>query len=298
MIKITEARPLRDAIFARLSIPPERGDYAAQHDVWPCVRKGAGERWLTNHGVRLTPSKSSALYFLRGNSAEAAIAGIPEDDKLTVYNRVGIHPDASRADLFALVREIDVHFPEEAEALTQWLREFPDLLFGEIKSTNYSSFHFYKLVQQGGIELAVNKAFAGRNYFEQCENYAVALRARHAALIVYTLHGDYGDRRTKCPQCGNKLSDWIDDFYKLCETCGYKSKKIDLWAYLLEFDGETFSRVEPDVYGRRPSQFYAAIEAETKEELLRLASPSPCYYCRTCKVGELIGCENTGKTFD
>lgn len=295
-VKITEAHEVREAVFERLLTPSERSDYAAQHDVWPCVLKGAAERWLSERGETFRPAKSSALYFLRGHSAEALIGGVQEDEKLVVRGGVACHPDGSFNDLVALGDGI----VDEAtrEALLDWLEDHNDVAVVEIKSTNYSSFNWYRLVKDGTIPLDANEKFPMRNYIDQCANYCVATGSTRAVLIIYFLHGDYADRRSKCPECGNRLGDWVDDFYRECDACGYKSKKADLWAYLLEFDDATLRAVDRDVFKVRPAQFYAALRASDEAGVREAADATPNFYCRSCRVGERIGCENAGKEHD
>lgn len=287
MITIREANDLRDHLFERLLAVDERdySEYAAQHDVWPCVRKGAGERWLSARGETFKPSRSAALYFLRGKSAEAIMSrGAADTQEMVILNGVASHPDLSGADLEALFGLL--------------MQRYPNAKFAEIKSTNYSSWEFYKLVQQGSVELALNKAFKMRNYFEQSANYATALDAESGLLIVFFLHGDYADRRTKCPQCGNALGEWIDDFYRECVACGYKTKKLDLWVYELTFDEAERARIRDDVFGIRARQFHVAQKADNETELLKLAPATPNHYCATCKVGKRLDCEHAGKVYE
>lgn len=291
MIKIYEAHELRAAVFAKLLEPSPRSEYAAQHDVWPCVRKGAGERWLAARGIEFPPSKSAGLYFLRGKSAEGIITGTEEEQQPLVYNGVSTHQDLNRSQITRIFEALD---PETVKRIED---EYGDIVFAEIKSTNFSSAKFYKIVKAGGITLEALNDFEMKNYIQQCANYCVATRTRRCFLIVYYLHGDYADRRTKCPECGNRLGEWVDDFYKECVGCGYKSKKIDLWAYVIEFDDRTLITVEREVFGVRPKQFYRAIEAETETELKEHAPASPNFYCRSCRVGEALGCENFGKEY-
>jgi len=285
MIRITEAHDLRDALFEQLTAPSPHSDYAAQHDVWPCVLKGAADRWLTNRGETFPVSKSAALYFLRGKSAEAIITGDNAPQAMIVRNGVSSHPDLSRPALDKLFGPL--------------MQRYPDIEFAEIKSTNFSSYNWYELVRAGGVDLAMATAFKMRNYVEQCGNYAVATGTSRCLLVVYFLHGDYADRRSTCPVCKLKtLGKWANDFYRECSRCGYRSKKMDLWIYVLDFDAETLARIDADVYGRRPAQFYAAIEAADEAGVRALAPPTPSFYCRSCLPGERIGCPNAGIEFD
>ena len=285
---IREAHAIRDAIFDNLLAPKERGEYASQHDVYPCVRRGVGERWLEAQGRPVRHTNTSALYFLRGHSAEALIGGIEEESKLIVWNGIAFHPDLDRQRLERMLtlsgRIVGEGTLPKAVA------------FGEIKSTNLSSFNSYKLAEQQDVSLAPDNDFTMRAYFEQCRNYCIAQRADSCVLIVYTLHGDYADRRTKCPACANKLSDWIDDRYKECGVCGYKSKKIDLWAYFVTFTKAELQEREAELIDNA-RVYYAAIASKDETEILTLTNPTECYQCKTCEVGKAIGCENAGKDF-
>jgi len=291
VIKITEAHDLRDAFFAGLMADEgDKSEYAAQHDVWPCVLKGAAERWLRARGETFPPSKSSVLYFLRGKSAEAIITKSDEEQEMTVYKGVSCHPDLNRDDLERL-------FPGLMD-------KYPDIKVAEIKSTNFSSLKFYEHVQKGGVDFALDGAFSMRNYFEQTGNYLVATGglepggSRRALLIVFFLHGDYADRRTKCPFDKANMGPWVDDFYRQCPKCGYKSKKLDAWIYTLEYDRSDLEKIDRDVFGTRVGQFYAAVSAEDEAGVRKAAPATPCFYCRSCKVGERIGCANAGIEFD
>lgn len=291
-VSITEAHELRDALLENITEDGGiKNDLAAQHDVWPCVRKGAGARWYEKRGVTFKLPKSSALYFLRGKSAEALIApGQHEAAKLVEYKGVAGHPDLDE-DVLAFM------FPNHLDKLR-------GVKVGEIKSTNFSSYTWYQAVKEGGIDLGMNRVFKMRNYLEQSANYAVATGTSRTVLIIFFLHGDYADRRTTCPECRNRLGDWDnkpgakDGFFRECSACGYKSKKLDLWVYFLDFDDDVLADVDREVYTVRAGQFYAAQNAPDEASLMSAAPGTPCFYCRDCAIGKRLGCEHAGKEYD
>jgi hypothetical protein len=268
---VTESHERREDIFERLRSERNRSGWAHQHELWPCVRKGAAERWLEQQGTILKPGKQSALYFMRGNMAEGHTENKNYPKILVVYRGVAATPD-------------------------QWTGD-PLRPFEELKSTNFSSFNWFKIVRDGGIDMSPGNNFPMRNYLEQCAIYCIALRATSCYLTIFFLHGDYADRRKACPACGGTLGDWVEDFYKPCGDCGYKAKKSDLWTYQLDFPPDYLAQLEADVYGYRAPAFYEAIQADTEAQLLELAPPTQNFYCQTCKPGELVGCENAGREF-
>lgn len=264
--KIEEDNDARQAVFDRLLTSTTRSGWAHQHHLWPCVRRGAGERWLEQHGQSVKPSKAAALYFLRGHSAELLIADHNKERIVLVYKGVACRPDVITGD--------DV------------------LPFIEIKSTNYSSAALWEFVKAGRVDMS--RDFPMKNYFEQSARYAVALKTTRCRLHIYFTHGDYGDRRTKCPECGNPLGkEYIEDFYKLCGSCGYKSLKIDFRAYTLTFDPDYLDQIDGE-YDTRGDEFRTASKAATIGEVLSLSTPTPNYGCVHCEVGEALNCEFAG----
>jgi hypothetical protein len=269
MPKLKQARERREALFEHLTGPTTRPGHAHQHDLEPCVRRGAGERWLWKRGRLPKPSKAAALYFLRGNSAEDLIRDQNITKSMVIYGDppVAISPD-------------------------QWTGD-PEIPFEEIKSTNLSSYPFYELDKRGSFSLD-DPNLHGRNYFRQMAIYCVALGCTKAYLTIYFLHGDYADRRTKCPDCKNRLTDFLDDRVKVCPACGYKSKKGDIQTYLIEFDPEELAAIREEIFHIRAPMWYAAVEAETEREVCDLTKPSPNHLCLGCSIGKELGCEYYG----
>ena len=188
---------------------------------------------------------------------------------------------------------------EVAMTPDQWTGD-PVKPFAELKSTNYSSFNFYKLInaETGEGSIDMDQDFPMKNYFEQCAIYCAGLGVATCELWIYFLHGDYADRRTKCPQCSAKLGGWDkDETRKECSDCGYVSKKGDLWTYDVTFDAGYLRRMKAEIYGARAPMFYDAIQAETAADVLTRTEPTQCFYCHNCKAGEAIGCPEAGKAY-
>lgn len=268
-VRIEEDNEYRRAVFDRLLSSTTKSGWAHQHHLWPCVRRGAGERYMETHGGAPRASNAAALYFLRGHSAELLIADQNKERIVLIYKGVACRPDVITGE-----------------------HRYP---FIEIKSTNYSSATFWNFVKAGQVDMT--KAFPMKNYFEQAARYAVALNVEECRLHVYFTHGDYGDRRTKCPECGNKLGDWEDDFYKVCSGCGYKSMKIDFRAYRLTFDRDYLDQIDGE-YDTRGDEFRAAQKVATIAELRDLTTATPNYACMRCEVGKEMGCEYFGTEHD
>jgi hypothetical protein len=82
--------------------------------------------------------------------------------------------------------------------------------------------------------------------------------------------------------------------YKLCPSCGYKSYDVDLRSYLLTFSAAERAFFDKEVFHKRRDQFNLAVKAETSQELLMRAEPSPSWLCKSCTPGKEIGCEFYG----
>lgn len=286
-MKIAEDKPRRDSLFEQMLSDRFKGGWPHQHELWPCVRQGVAQRFLAAQGLSFGTRKR-ALYWLRGNSAEALIIGVAESmvKRTFVYEGVIVSPD-------------------------RWLGE-PDLAFDEIKSTALSSARLWSLVRQGGnVSILTDGELPMRSYYEQCAIYCVATGTHKCGLIVYFLHGDYAERRKKCPEplCGGLLGPWKEDgLYKQCnspkcpavKTSGqpYKSYSMDLRAYTLEFTEAEIAWFHQEVYVNRKAQFNAGLQAKTAAGIRRAAKGTKNFFCGGCEPGRLVECEhyNTGAT--
>lgn len=267
-LKIVENRDRRDKYFATLLRDVTKVGYPHQHELWPCVRRGVGQRVLDRLGVKFG-TRRSVLYFMRGNSAEALITG-PTKSLAIVHNGVIVRPD-------------------------MWVG-LPELPFREIKSTAYSSAKMWGIVKRGEIDLDRDE-IPMRNYFEQCAIYCAATGVTQCGLDVYFLHGDYGDRRKLCSECKGAMGAWQEDgFWRECTQCGYKSYTQDLRTYDLYFTEAEVARMRAEVFTKRRDQFndaFAAFDGATPAAAL-LAPPTFNGNCVTCEIGRLVGCENYG----
>lgn len=266
-MRIREDKQHRDVLFARLLGTRPRSGWPHQHELWPCVRRGAAERFLLKRGVTLEKSRLRALYFLRGMSAEAVITR-SWSNPVFVAQGVAIRPD--------------------------WLlgmdEEYP---FAEVKSTVMSSLNIWNALKRGEIDLLGATDIPLRNYYEQCAIYCTALGIKRCKLIVFFLHGDYADRRKNCPSCNKgKLGPFVDDLYRVCDECGFKSHKADLRVYQLVFSDEEIAWYQHEVFERRLNAFLEAEDAETPEELREAAPGTRGFMCRGCEPGRIIECEH------
>ncbi len=276
-MKIIEDKADRDALFARLSgsqytvrakgytQTPEVG-WARKHQLWPCVRKGSGEVWLSKRGEKVKAQASDrrrSLLFLRGHSHEALLT---EGQSLVfVYERVG--------------NEVD-----------EWTGN-PDAPFTEVKSTAISSARMWPIVKEGKADIInplASTYFTG--WFQQtCQN-CVATGTKTARLRIFFMNGEYGERRKKCPECEAPLGA-LQDAYKQCERCGYKAYSTDFRSYILKFSALELAHFKREVFKYRRDQFYNSQDAETLPEFLMRAPASRCFLCRGCSVGKQVGCD-------
>lgn len=267
-VAVREAKEYRDATFERIAGKNSHDGWAHQHHLWPCVRRGAAERWFAQQGRDFPASKTMLLYFLRGHSAEYLISDANKEHLVLIYKGVACRPDL--------------------------MSDNPLRPFFEIKSTNFSSYQFWQIVKAGGLN--IESPFAMKNYLEQAARYCVAMNVTQCYLLVFFLHGDYGDRRKNCPDCGNAFAQ-IDRDTKQCPVCEYKTRPNDMRVYELDFPADYLAQIDAE-YDSRGLEFYAAIKATTIAELHAATTPTPCYSCRDCKLGAEIDCENAGKEFD
>jgi len=253
-LRFDEEKAYRELLMGRLAeedareaVPPH---WVRQHELLPCVRRGVLTR---RFGPQ--PNRRSALYFLRGRSAEAIIAA--NRGIRTVYKGV--------------VCTVD------------WWDWWEGDSFVEIKSTNLSSSKAWQLTKLDDINLNdLQSEFLP--WFVQCAVYCIAFGVNHCRLVVFFLHGDYGDRRTKCPECDAR--DLADNrLYRECRKCGYKSYKIDLRSYRLTFSPEELAAIEAEVFDARKSQFWQALQDGS------MGPPTPNHLCWDCEAGRLGGCE-------
>jgi len=270
-VKITEDKEAREALFEQLLAPRPKAGHPHQHELWPCVRRGAAERFAQRKGIDIKPSRRAALYFLRGESAEALIA-LPQDRKpVFIYKGVALSPD-------------------------QWTGEHP-APFTEIKSTNLSSISIWKLVKKGGLELLGPYQIPVRSYFEQCAIYCVATGTLECKLTVFFQHGDYADRRTKCPECGEPaLGELENNVYRTCGACKFKTHVIDLRVYRLAYLPEELAYFDREVFDVRAGQFRDAADTVYPDTLRTMTAATPCFLCRDCDPGKVVGCEHYGST--
>jgi hypothetical protein len=278
-MRIDENKTRRNALFEQLLRDRFKGGYPHQHELWPCVRSGVAQRILDRMGIKFGTRKK-ALYFMRGESAEALIIGTANsvDKRTFVSMGVIVSPDLWTGD--------------------------PEVPFREIKSTALSSQRMWQIVRVGSIDLFKDEP-PMRSYFEQCAIYCVATGVDRCGLDVYFLHGDYADRRKKCPEgnCTGMLGEWQEDgFFRACDTCGYKSYMADLRSYDLRYTKAELAYYRDEVFERRRAEFVAAMDAfeAADSDTARLAaalvaSPSFNHYCSGCEVGRLVNCENYGR---
>jgi hypothetical protein len=279
-VKITENKPRRAQLFQQLLSDRFKGGWPHQHELWPCVRLGVAQRFLGATGMSFGTRKR-ALYWLRGQSAEALIIGVTTSlvKHTFVYEGVIVSPD-------------------------RWLGE-PDLAFDEIKSTALSSARLWPTVKAGEAALLSFSDIAMHSYYEQCAIYCVATGTSKCGLIIYFLHGDYAERRKKCPEplCGGTLGPFQEDgLYKQCNNrkCPavaasgepYKSYSMDLRAYDLEFSARELAWFHEEVYANRKGQFAAGMQAKTAAGIRKAAKGTKNFYCSGCEPGRLIECEN------
>ncbi len=283
-MRITEDKADREALFHQLTRerfavrakgydPAPVVGWPRKHQLWPCVRLGAGDVWLSRTrrpGAKAPPRKSQmrrALAFLRGHSHEALMAD--KQSLVFIYEGVG--------------NEVD-----------EWTGE-PEAPFTEIKSTNLSSKHMWAIIKVGKVDLLTSfgkDAFFMGYFLQSCQN-AVATGVDRCRLRIMFMNGDYASRRTKCPECKGKLGP-MKDISKTCTKCGYKSYSIDLRSYILVFTKAEMAYFRHEVFKVRRDQFNRAVEATSKEEVLKLAPPTKCFLCTECDVGKQLGCENYG----
>lgn len=260
---ITEDKEYRNKIWDSLTHSAdveEDPNLIHQHELIPCVRKGVAARWAKHQGHVIT-DRQSALYFLRGHSAEALIRR--SDTGLhVVHNGVLCSVDWWTGGRYH---------------------------FNEIKSTTMSSRAAWELLKTGEFPLETPHKFA--SWFKQCAIYCIAFGISKCRLVVFFLHGEYAERRTKCPECSKPLEELAETrLYKVCSACAYKSYKIDLRTYLLGFTQDELQAVESDVFNVRQSEFRAARHAQTGAEIVTKTTPTPGFICWSCEPGKLIGC--------
>lgn len=277
-MKIVEDKADRERLFHRItsgvySVRPKGYEaspnvsWPRKHQLWPCVRKGAGEVWLNEHqpSAHQTPEqRRRALLFLRGHSHEALMT---EGQSLVfIYKGVG--------------NEVD-----------EWTGE-AGVAFTEIKSTAISSARMWPIVKKGTVDLLndFDDSFF-RGWFQQCCQNCVATDIKSCRLRVYFMNGEYGERRKACPECKAPLGE-LHDAYKECPKCHYKSYSTDLRSYKLTFTDKELAWHRQEVFTKRRDQFRLAKEASSVDELLMRAEPTKCFLCKGCGVGERIGCEN------
>lgn len=276
-MKLIEDKADRDRLFHRLirerfsvrakpfEVAPKVG-WPRKHQLWPCVRLGAGVTWLDAHrpkGWNPNPgSRRRALYFLRGHSHEALMA---EGQSLVfVYKGVG--------------NEVD-----------EWTGD-PEAPFTEIKSTALSSAHMWPIVQKGSADILnpIGETKFHGYFIQSCQN-CVATGVTKCRLRIFFLNGDYAGRRKACPQCKKPLGP-MRDILKECPACGYKSYAIDMRSYILSFSAKERVHFDKEVFHKRRDQYNAAIQASKLSDLLGAAPSSSCFLCSECDAGKALGC--------
>lgn len=275
-MRITENKERRDALFGKLTEDRAAGGFPHQYEVWPCVRLGAGGRFLHAQGLKFPPHRGRALAFLRGRSVEALIVR-PDLQPAFVYRGVICRPD-------------------------QWTAN-ADIKAHEIKSTRISARRMWDLLTNdrdtdaawGEFDLQGNAWSYMRNYFEQSRNYAAATGVNPYGLTVHFLNGEYAQNRKYCSECKGNLAPIEQGLFKQCLDCGYKSYTEDLRTYDMEFTGAELAWARREVFGRRARQFRAAVKARSILELRNAAAPTRNFRCGDCGVGHLIECEHAGE---
>jgi len=265
-MKLAEDKAHRERIWDNLTATADvEGDPALihQHELLPCVRKGVAARWAKKRGHNLTDRKS-ALYFLRGHSAEALIKR--SESSLRVVHH-------------GVLCSVDWWHGGKCH-------------FTEIKSTTLSSRAAWELLRSGEMPLETAHKFA--SWFKQCATYCTAFGIRSCRLLVFFLHGEYAERRRKCPECSGPLED--GRLFKTCQSCGYKSYRIDLRSYILEFTKEELEVIESDVFWTRLSEFLEAQRQTTPEGIITKTTPTPGFLCWSCEAGKLVACPFFGST--
>lgn len=239
-----------------------------KHQLWPCVREGAGEVWLRKRGwLPSARNLRRAFAFVRGHSHEALLT--KGQSLIFIYKDVG--------------NEID-----------EWTGDV-EAPFSEIKSTALSSQWMLTLLKKGDIDiLSPFSDSKFQNYFEQCCQNCVALGVSTCRLRVFFMNGEYAARRTKCPQCETKMGE-MKGIYKECPKCHYKSYAIDLRSYRLTFLPAELAYFDEEVFHVRHDQFFSAKEAKSLAEFRRRAPPTKSFKCQDCPVGQEVRCEFVGK---
>lgn len=279
MVRIAEDKAFRDNLFERLMNDRFTGyGWPHQHELWPCVRRGLAERWLRAQGTHLTTRRQS-LYYLRGHSAESLIVPDMLWRPVFVHKGVVVRPD---------------WYGGEGERKP----------FVEVKSTNMSSARLWGLLKEGGrASLIDGEDFPFRSYMEQVAIYCVALGVKRGGLIVLYMHGDYADRRSKCPDCGAKLGEITADIYRLCGACGYKSYIIDLRTYDVEYPDAELGWYDRTIFEDRRKQWEAGVAAafgaqgaaRKAAKIAKLAPGTRSFACGGCAPGREIKCELYGQ---
>lgn len=243
--------------------PVPKVGWPRKHQLWPCVRLGSGQVFLQTEG-EANPSKRRVFNFLRGHSHEA---------------------------LLTRGQQIVIVYEGVANELDEWTGE-KVAPFTEIKSTTVSSARMLPIVQRGFVKLLdpFDESYF-RMYFEQCAQNCVAAGTDHCRLRVFFMNGEYADRRKACPSCKKPLGDMVSDMYRPCPSCKYKCYAVDLRSYILTFDHKELAFYKDEVFRKRRDQFNLAIQSETKAQLLMRAEPTKTFLCRSCFVGEELGCE-------
>ena len=243
--------------------PVPRAGWVRKHEIWPCVRLGAGQRFLQN-SAPANPSKRRVFNFLRGHSHEA---------------------------LLTKAQQVVLVYKGVANELDEWTGE-PIAPFTEVKSTTVSSARMLPIVQRGQVKLLdpFDDSYF-RLYFEQSGQNCVAAGVDHCRLRVFFQNGEYAERRKKCPSCSQELEPMVSDLYRPCRGCGYKCYAVDLRSYILTYTTEELRFYDDEVFRKRRDQFNLAIQSETKDQLLMRAEPTKSFLCRSCFVGKELRCE-------
>ncbi len=273
-MRIVEDKKDRDRMFRRLSAqmfqvrpkqydPVPRVGWPRKHQLWPCVRLGAGQVFLQNDGPA-NPSKRRVFNFLRGHSHEA---------------------------LLTRGQQIVIVYKGVANELDEWTGDV-EAPFTEIKSTTVSSARMLPIVTRGFVKLLdpFDESYF-KMYFEQSAQNSVVANTDHCRLRVFFMNGEYADRRKKCPACQQELSPMVSDLYRPCRSCGYKCYAVDLRSYILTFTPEELAFYDDEVFRKRRDQFNLAVQSETKDQLLMRAEGTKSFLCRSCFVGKELGCE-------
>lgn len=230
--------------------------------LFPCARKGKALDYL-----RPELTDEEALFYAQGRAIHDFVVGErfrPLETALTMTFR---NNDAS-------VRVTALDTPDGWATLADGQR-----VPAEFKATRLSSARFPDRQEQ---TLGQYRGALGE-YLRQLFDHCLWAGSKLGVLSILFFMGDYGFQRSKCPQCHSKVSDGV------CESCPWEAKRTEMRTYRVDFSDEPFKDRERRV-AAQVSEYVAA------EQPLDV-DPTPCWQCKTCRIGKTIGCEHAGRTY-